>query len=369
MPTSAQQSVVRLGMIGAGMVGQLAHLANFKKIDGCEVVALAELRPELGQAAADRFGIPKVYDSHHALLDAGDVDAVVVVTRRPATGPIVLDALAHGCHVLSEKPMAHTLAQANVLADAADAARRHYQVGFMKRHDAGLLQGKLLVEAARADGRWGRLISARCYSHGGDFAPGIPQAGLHAMTAEPRPEGLVLWPPAPDWIPSDLATDYAWFLNVFVHDLNLVRWVFGATPRVRFADLSQKNGRFALLDFDDFTLCLDMAETDRPDWQEGIEITFDRASVILECPAPLDAKGLGRVTVIEGGRRVILDPPADALWCFHQQAKAFVQTVLGLTPPVANGRDCLDDLALAESIWQFHAAIDRSPTPLSGHRL
>src|SRR5258706_15974669 len=99
---------VRIGMIGAGMIGQLAHLSNYVRTPGCRVTALAELRPDLGKAAMDTFGVPKMYGSHREMLAANEIDATVVVTRRPATGPVVLDVLNAGKHVLSEKPMAHT---------------------------------------------------------------------------------------------------------------------------------------------------------------------------------------------------------------------------------------------------------------------
>src|SRR5882724_4424058 len=112
---------VRIGMVGAGMVGQLAHLANFVQVPGCRVTALAELRPRLGAMAAERFQVPQVFSSHREMLAADVVDAVVVVTRRPATAPIVLEALEAGKHVLSEKPMAHTSAQAKRLVEAARA--------------------------------------------------------------------------------------------------------------------------------------------------------------------------------------------------------------------------------------------------------
>src|SRR6185312_543118 len=107
-----------IGIIGAGMVGQMCHLANFVSNPACRVVAIADLRPDLAAAAAAKFGISRVYGSHRALLDDPDVSAVVVVTRRRATGPIVLEALKRGRHVLSEKPMAYTVVQATTLVEA-----------------------------------------------------------------------------------------------------------------------------------------------------------------------------------------------------------------------------------------------------------
>src|SRR6478609_2542696 len=101
------------------MVGQMCHLANFASNPACRVVAVADLRPDLAAAAARKFGITRVYATHRELLADSEVSGVVVVTRRRATGPIVLDALNSGRHVLSEKPMAYTTAQATSLVEAA----------------------------------------------------------------------------------------------------------------------------------------------------------------------------------------------------------------------------------------------------------
>ncbi|WP_162131081.1 Gfo/Idh/MocA family protein, partial [Bradyrhizobium liaoningense] len=101
-----------IGIIGTGMVGQMCHLANFAANPSCRVVAIADLRPDLAAAAAQKFGISRVYGTHRELLADSEVSAVVVVTKRRATGPIVLDALNSGRHVLSEKPMAYTTGQA-----------------------------------------------------------------------------------------------------------------------------------------------------------------------------------------------------------------------------------------------------------------
>ena len=215
---------VRIGMVGAGMVGQLAHLANFTQIPGCRVTALAELRPRLGALAAEKFGVPTVFDTHRDMLAADVIDAAVVVTRRPATGPVVLDVLNAGKHVLSEKPMAHTIEQGSRLVEAAARRQLTYSIGFMKRHDEGTAAAKQLLGQLIANNDLGRVILMRGWCFCGEF--NIRSDGF-VMTDESRPDGLDLWPSAPDWLPKKFHEDYAWFLNVFVHDLNILRYFVG----------------------------------------------------------------------------------------------------------------------------------------------
>src|SRR5262245_43429965 len=123
------QRKLNIGMIGAGFIGQLAHLMNYIEIPGCQILGLAEFRPELRRKVAERYGIPRVYATHRDLLQDADIEAVVVVTPRPYTAPVVLDCLEAGKHVLSEKPMAGTSEQGERLVECARRRKLHYAVG------------------------------------------------------------------------------------------------------------------------------------------------------------------------------------------------------------------------------------------------
>jgi predicted dehydrogenase len=338
---------LRIGMVGAGMVGQLAHLANFVQIPRCKVTALAELRPQLGALAAERFGVPKVFPSHRDMLAADAVDAVVVVTRRPATGPVVLDALTAGKHVLSEKPMAHTLDQGRRLVEAASARGLTYSVGFMKRYDAGTARAKRLLDGFLVSGELGRVLLLRAWCFGGEFVCG---ADGYVMTDEDRPDGLETWPVAPDFIPPEERGDYAQFLNVFVHDLNLIRLFAGGTPAVRAVDLDRKNGRTVLFDCGSFPAVLEMSEQTGTQWNEGLEVVFEKGRLSLAFPSPLLKNQSATVTLVRGGETSMI--PTGWSWAFRRQAEAFVADIAARREPLASGTDSLADLELAETIWR-----------------
>jgi predicted dehydrogenase len=334
------------------MIGQLAHISNFADLPNCRVGAIAELRPELGRQAAARFQIDRVYPTHRELLADPEIDAVVVVTRRPATGPIVRDALRAGKHVLSEKPMAPTREMAQSLVDIAAAAKRKYAIGFMKRHDAGVQHAKKLLDALIESNELGRLILMRAYCFGGEFLVGSAD---FAMTEETRPDGLELWPLAPDWLPPDMVADYAWFLNVFVHDLNLLRFFAGRTPEVTAVDLRRPNGRLVLFDFGDFPGILEMAEVNIHEWQEGVEILFENGRLRVALPPPLLRNVPARIELVRGGgHKDIVRPVAPWSWAFARQAEAFVTDIISEREPIASGRDSVEDMILAEQIWRRH---------------
>jgi len=339
---------LRLGLIGAGMIGQVAHLSNFIQNRACDVVALAELRPELGRLAAERFGVPKVYASHADLLAQADIDAVVVVTRRAATGPVVLDALRAGKHVLSEKPMAHTVAQGEVLVQAAVAGGLRYAVGYMKRHDAGTETASRLLDGLRRSGELGRIVLVRAFCHGGAFACGTDG---YVMTDEARPEGLSLWPEAPDWVPEAHRADYAWFLNVYSHDINLLRHLLGGTLALKAVDVGRRQGGAVLFDVGDFPVTFDYAETASDEWTEGVDICFERGRLSLGFGSPMVRNAPARVTVARAGQGVT-QVSVPWSWAFRRQADAFVGDVLAGRTPAADGADALEDIRIVERIWR-----------------
>jgi predicted dehydrogenase len=343
---------VRIGMIGAGMVGQLAHLANFVQIPGCRVTALAELRPRLGALTAQQFGVPKVFDNHHDMLAANVIDAAVVVTRRPATGPVVRDMLNAGKHVLSEKPMAHTTEQARRLVDAAARGQLIYSIGFMKRHDEGTAAAKQLFDRITSNNDVGRVILMRGWCFCGEF--NISSGGF-VMTDEKRPEGLELWPLAPDWIPKSLQEDYAWFLNVFVHDVNILRYFAGRTLKVQNVDLRRRNGRVVIFDSGSYPVILEMGEQAGTDWNEGMDIQFERGRLTIEFPSPLKKNKAANVVLVRGNTTTTIETASS--WSFRRQAEAFVADIAGNTPPLASGADSIADLVLVESIWRMHLGI------------
>jgi predicted dehydrogenase len=335
-----------IGIIGTGMVGQMCHLGNFISNPACRVVAIADLRPDLAAAAAAKFGISRTYSSHLELLDDPDVSAVVVVTRRRATGPIVQDALIRGRHVLSEKPMAYTTEQGNALVKAALARGLLYAIGYMKRHDAGVARAMSVMSKLHADSSFGRVQRARAWCFAGDTGG---TRDHFVMTTETRPDGLELWQDGPDWMPAAMRPGYDAFLNVFSHIINLSRYMLGASPALVESQVAMDGSGTLRFDFDGVPCAFELAHASSGPWREGIEVTFERGVVRIELPPPF-AEVEARVFVETDGHRAEL--PRDSSWAFRRQAQAFVADIAARSQPLASGEDSLTDIAIAEAIWK-----------------
>ncbi len=174
-------SKVRIGYVGCGFMAQKVHLPNFLSIPECEVVALAEVRPELGKTVQARLGIPELYADHQAMLADADIDAVAVSAAYAVQGDIACDALAAGKDVFMEKPMAISLDQADAILEAERQSGKRLMIGYMKRYDAGNELVKSTLNEFAATGEVGRLTYARNHGFCGDWISGLD---THMDTSE-----------------------------------------------------------------------------------------------------------------------------------------------------------------------------------------
>lgn len=115
---------VRIGIVGAGAIAQLAHLPVLSKMRGAELVAICDNDRTKARGLADRFEIRDVFTDIEDLLELDELDAVVVATPNHLHEPHTLSALAAKCHVLCERPLALTSRGVERILTAASRADR-----------------------------------------------------------------------------------------------------------------------------------------------------------------------------------------------------------------------------------------------------
>jgi predicted dehydrogenase len=145
---------VRFGIVGVGGMGT-GHARNMPFIDEVKLTAVCDTAPEALEAATSAFDVPGFAD-HNALLDSGLVDAILIATPHYYHPPIAVDAMAHGIHVISEKPMAVTVSGAEAMIEAAARSGVVFAVMFQQRTLPVHQAAKRLVE----EGRLGELYRA-----------------------------------------------------------------------------------------------------------------------------------------------------------------------------------------------------------------
>ena len=154
---------VRIGVVGAGAIAQLAHLPVLSKMRGVQLVAVCDNDRPKARALADRFEIGDVCTDIEDLLATEGLAAIVIATPNHLHEPHVLSAIAAGVDVLVERPLSLTAKGVERIVNAAERAGRKVLVAnnHRFRSDVQALAGFL------RGGELGRLtgIRAGAYHH------------------------------------------------------------------------------------------------------------------------------------------------------------------------------------------------------------
>jgi predicted dehydrogenase len=110
---------IRVGLIGAGGNVRNRHIPGFQKVEGLEILAVANRSLESSRSVADQFNIPRVYGSWQELLEDEEINAVCIGTWPYMHRTLTLAALEKGKHVLTEARMANTAQEARDMLEAS----------------------------------------------------------------------------------------------------------------------------------------------------------------------------------------------------------------------------------------------------------
>src|ERR671935_1163679 len=125
---------VRIGFIGAGFMGQLAHIRSYALLgEECELVALAEPRRRTAELVAARYGIGRVYRDHRELLESERLDGVVAVQRYTHHATLLPELYPRVRHLFTEKPLALGAEEADRLARLAAEHACVHMLGYQRR--------------------------------------------------------------------------------------------------------------------------------------------------------------------------------------------------------------------------------------------
>ena len=125
---------LRIGILGASRIAPAAVLRPAARIPDVEVVAVAARDRHRAERYARRHGIPQVHDSYEALVADPSIEAIYNPLPNGLHGHWTIAALAHGKHVLCEKPFTANAEEARRVALAADAAQRVVMEAFHYRY-------------------------------------------------------------------------------------------------------------------------------------------------------------------------------------------------------------------------------------------
>ncbi len=183
-----------IGVLGVGEMGR-RHAENIRRlVPGARLVAVADVAVTRAKEVAARLEIEHSFGSFEDMLAHKDIDCVVIATPDKFHAQAIRTAAAAQKHILSEKPLALSLADARAALDAVAQAGVHLQVGFMRRYDPAYAAAMKRIEA----GEIGEPVIFKSIGRDKDAPP------ISAYQA--KLNGMLLY-------------------NNTIHDFDLARWL------------------------------------------------------------------------------------------------------------------------------------------------
>lgn len=127
---------LQVAVTGCGGIANQKHFpALTGQKDKCDIAAVCDIIPERAAAAAEKYGAPgcQVTTDYKEVMANPDIDVVHVCTPNVAHCPITVAAFEAGKHVMCEKPMAATTADARKMMDAWKKSGKKFTVGYQNR--------------------------------------------------------------------------------------------------------------------------------------------------------------------------------------------------------------------------------------------
>ncbi|SFJ70766.1 Predicted dehydrogenase [Paenibacillus sp. UNC496MF] len=152
----------RVGIIGCGGIANGKHLPSLAQVKEAEIVAFCDIIVEKAEQAKEKYGNEesKVYSDYKEMLKDASIDVIHVCTPNDSHAVISIDALEAGKHVLCEKPMAKTAADARKMLEAAKRTGKKLSIGYNNRYRADSRYLKQAVDA----GELGEIYFAKAHA-------------------------------------------------------------------------------------------------------------------------------------------------------------------------------------------------------------
>lgn len=319
-------SIIRIGIIGSGFMGRTYAEVLRKHTSGASLVAVA-IGERAGRLAAG-YSVD-VETSVDSLVARSDIDAVILATPEQFRLSQVLSAAAAGKHVLSEKPFAPDLAQADQMIGACAAAGVKLMVCQTARYRGTLAYTKQLV----SQGRIGRVRQVRTYAMGmaQDYADFVK---LKPWVADPASGGF--------------------FYDQAVHNFDFMRWLIGGEAKQVFAYVATQSGMpwpgmsiMAQVQYDggamaQLNLCFELAGVEFPEHTTRFQVIGETGLLDLDMLTNVRlGKNGGWETIWEQPKfDYVNDPNSPVRLAAHaSMLQEFISSLLEKREPEVTGAD------------------------------
>jgi inositol 2-dehydrogenase len=195
------KSQLNIGLVGAGRMGIAYARYLASRVPGASLYAVADVRADVAESVRAQFGATRAYPDFNDLVADAGVDAVVVMTPTKSHKEVVLAAARARKPIFCEKPLSLAIEDARHMQEAVRQSGVFFQLGFMRRFDAGYAAAKKKLEAG---------------------AIGRPCVFKSTSKDKERPSVDYLRPENSGGL----------FIDMGIHDFDLARWFMGDVASV-----------------------------------------------------------------------------------------------------------------------------------------
>ena len=193
-----------VALIGCGGIAGI-HLQAIAQEPRVRLIAVADMDAKRAQAAAEKYGADEVHGTWGPIWRNAEIEAVDLCLPHHLHAPAAIAAMEAGKHVLVEKPIANTVAEAEAMIEAARTHERILMVGHVKRFN----RAAVTMQRAIAAGQIGEPFSFEAIWYGPrEIMPGIP------------------------WVQKKAQGGGGPLMGFGTHHLDLLRWFFGEVAEV-----------------------------------------------------------------------------------------------------------------------------------------
>ncbi|MFC1526803.1 Gfo/Idh/MocA family protein [Candidatus Latescibacterota bacterium] len=257
---------VRLGIIGFGGMGS-SHAGYLTKggVNGAELVAVADVDPERLKWAEQTYPQVKRFDTGDALIESGEVDAIIIAAPHYFHPPFAIKGFEHGLHVMSEKPAGVYTRQVREMNEAASKSDTVFGVMFNQR---ARKQHQKLKELM-ASGEVGEI-----------------KRTIYIVTTWFRAQSYY---DSGGWRATWAGEGGGVLANQCPHNLDLWQWIVGMPKRARafchwgkWHDIEVEDDVTAYFEYENGATGVFVTSTGESPGTNRMEISGDRGKVILE---------------------------------------------------------------------------------------
>lgn len=357
---------IRIGLVGLGEISQTVHMPILQSMsDRYTVSGVCDVSREL----VDRFAPPGVLatTTFEDLVRSDEIDLVFVLTNGPHAR-IAIDAMNAGKDVFIEKPMAMTLREARAIAEFASESGRIVFVGQMRRYAPAFVALKNDLPGL------GNVLYANIRDIIGPNEYFIDQVHVvrrgtdlpESATADRREAMATLIKEAVGDVGAELASAYGLLCGLGVHDLSLMRDLFGMPDAVTATDVWAR-GRFirSTFDYGGYRVGYETGLDRNGRFDAGVEVIAENgtARVVYDTPYIRQLPTTYERTETDGEsfvrtlhRPTYTDP-------FTVELRELYRCVTERTHPRTSADDSIEDLRLFRAM--IRAADERHPVKLA----